>query len=408
MYKTKNFLYEIILKILNYRIADGILSYGPEIFDINLGLSYSYFHLHAQATVFTKELLSRSSINYRYIFGARNYEEAYKRCFETYIYSYAVSLLYGMNYHFSSGYPSFTNVFVGHGILSRLIARESFVIERDDISINVTLRLKEVEKNFIRINIFQDYPWLKEFDTIGIDSKFSFTSSQHNRYLSNLLDHCNNTTDSKSYVSYDRDGVFGNVVATDQPDSYSHEKSDTTTGDSRKDPKKGNDRVVSQGMRLMEIYPLDSPELDNFITSDNLPLPNSCLNLKDPNTWYYIYSPTESIKFSINSFLPRGLFIYLRDCGDSKNPNSIGRLANLYELLPRSFATDAFIPRDVRAITYLNVSRGVSASDYPSAQSINLRAKFTNVNQDILTLNTEDPKDPINTYKFADGKLKSA
>jgi hypothetical protein len=237
------------------------------------------------------------------------------------------------------------------------------MLEDGEYSLYLNLTTDDSTKEEMYKALSGAYPFISDCVSVTPDGGFSFQDSYLDSCLSSLMDASNNMTDQRSFTSPRNTNVLNSNFQLSQDEqlnnSYNQEVSDLSTSDPNKDPYRGNVKAVKAGMRVLEIYDISDGSLDTFVSDQYLPLGNSALNVDDRDRWWYVFDKDEPLRYSINYHICRANFIYLND---SKGCNNLGQDQKYLVSLPRKSDFDLLIPRDVRAITYLNVNTSTRPS----------------------------------------------
>jgi hypothetical protein len=350
-------LEEFSNKYMNLKHAKGGTSSDFSSNEFKFGLTYSKLHLDDQAQVFSDELFTRSNFDLRKIFNSNSTTVQLQHCKECYIYSYAKSLLLGLNANDVNTLPTNSPVFVGHGILHRLLSQSRFNLTKEDYSLYMSIEVSRAEKEELTCVLFHDYNFLNKCSGYDSAGCFAFRSTFHDQMLNKLLDSVNNIY-VKRTISKSPSSVPSTVrVASSEEDNSASDKTEDENfldhTDPAKDKNAGNTRLtINKGMRTLEMFSLDDDDLDGFLSDEQLPLGNSALSITNGNMWHYSFTRNEGIFNSLSYHICRANFIFIRDSSDQ----FVFDNERFYSRLPRKFEKDHLVTKDVRSITYLKVN----------------------------------------------------
>lgn len=393
MYQLNNYLLSnSASKLFDYRIATGESSYKYFTATLDFGITYCSYHLCLQAKSFSDEMFSRSNIRFDIVTGTRSVTLQKQKLEQAYVYSYAKSLYYGVYCNDVNFVPTLSPVFVGHGIFSKMIERSEFKLVKGDFSLYLNLKITAKQKKDIFKQLFKDYSWLSKCVGLNASGGKSFRNVELDRVLSKLCDEANNIVSKRNYrTGNSSDSLKGTSTSDNSLDRDSSEGDKTITEDSTYDKDKGNLSLKNKNTRFVEIYPLDSPDLYDFLDDASLPLGNSAIDISDKNSWYYTCDRDNNIRFSLSHFICRANFIYLL----SPLENYYHNLERFMGALPRDYEHDFLILEDVRSITYLKMDASINFDD---CEFKNVAPEFTgvaveNTVQDSLSNNDQQQED---------------
>lgn len=361
MYKLKNYLLDNCSgKSFNYRLANGTLTSLPFTLNLDFGVTLSTYHLCLQSKVFSKEIFTRSNIDLRYVTGSNIPSNQRVLLERAYVYSYAKSLFYGLYFREVVNLPLHSPVFVGHGVFQRMLARSRFRLVKDDFTLNLRISVSNDQKDALFSELVNKFTYLADCE--GQDSSGSrcFVNYELDRILTSLCDYANNSVSKRYSMQLDSHFDYSNnkLSDTNRPKVKVVEGEKTNQQSVVSSSSRSDLDAINPGKRMVEIFSLDDPHLDEYILDDSLPLGNSALNVSNANQWYYCFDRDNLIRFSVSHHICRSCFIYLSSVSNNTYYNN-----NKYmDTLPRNYETDFLIPYDVRSITYLRVDGLVNFS----------------------------------------------
>lgn len=363
MYKTDNLLFpSVYRKFQNDRVSGRQPLYFDNFVKIDFGLTCDFTHLELQATVFARELLSKTHIDFRRVFSRTRPEKFEEMAWQMYIYSYCKCLLTGLNFNSIRTLPDKSFCFVGHGILFKMICRNSFCISKNEFSLYMNINISNEESIALQKQILERYPFISDGTGAGPFNTYLVKNYFIENMFSQLLDSVNLTTENVINQTQEFDFTSQPFSSSKMVDEQSVVLKDKVSVDSNlnNNPVKGNPVAVKKGMRLVEIYSMDDPYLDSFLTDSQNPLGSSAIDITSKDKWYYVFNNDKSILNSITYHLCKANFIYLQP---NLSNNMCGEFSVYLDSLRRNYSQDWSVNRDVRAITYLYCNQPINESD---------------------------------------------
>lgn len=289
----------IIGKSVNLIYGASNSTYGLNYVNLDFQLVIDIDHLRQQADVFSREIMTlKPRIQFKRFMGD-NYESWVGLLHESFIYSYALCVFYGINEKNLLNFSNTGYVFPGHLVLTRLLFEGNYQFHsRDDKFIPFSFFAKvehSIDAESVLKPIFDVYPNIKDGFTSGKNP--SFMSFIHETVLKGLYDASVFLKSNKNY-----------------------------------------------GGQLFDVVPLNSEEFKSVTSDLNNPLCNGFLSL-DGKQFHFIdvnYSSRENIRFNESIFLTRA--IGLRSSGLTVVEN------NFYNVVQRDPSYDRLVKDDVYAI----------------------------------------------------------